>query len=63
MCRTYLMQDKNEVKHIHTNEEENPQSEHCEQDYTTQFFVRKEEGIKTIFQSVNQQKYIMHVIM
>ena len=57
------MQDKNEVKHICTNEEENPQSEHCEQDYTTQFFVRKEEGIKTIFQSVNQQKYIMHVIM
>ena len=57
------MQDKNEVKHICTNEEENPQSEHCEQDNTTQFFVRKEEGIETIFQSVNQQKYIMHVIM
>ena len=25
MCRTYLMQDKNDVKHIDTNEEGNPQ--------------------------------------
>ena len=52
MCRTYPMQDQNDVKHIDTNEEENPQSEHCEQDYTTPFFLRKEEGIKSTVKSL-----------
>ena len=59
MCRTYPMQDKNYVKHIDTNEEENPQSEHCEQDYTRPFFLRKEEGIKSTVKSLktNKKKY------
>ena len=46
------MQDQNEVKYIDTNEEENPQSEHCEQDYTTPFFLRKEDGTKTTVKSL-----------
>ena len=48
MCRTYPMQDKNEVKHIDTNEEEKLQPEHCEQDYTTPFFLRKDGTQTTI---------------
>ena len=46
------MQDKDEVKHIDTNEEENPQSEHCKQDYTTPFFLREEEGTKSTVKSL-----------
>ena len=58
MCRTFPMQDQNDVKHIDTNEEENPQSEHCEQGYTTPFFLRKEEGIKSTIKSLKtKQKY------
>ena len=61
MCRTYPMQDQNDVKHIDTNEEENPQSEHCEQDYTTPFILRKEEGIKSTIKSLNTTTKVHYI--
>ena len=50
------MQEKNEVKYIDTNEEEKPQSEHCEQNYTTPFFLRKEDGTQTTIKSLKTTK-------
>ena len=55
------MQDKNEVKHINTNEEEKPQSEHCDQDYTTQFFLRKEDGTQTTIKSLKTTAKIHYI--
>ena len=55
------MQDKNDVKHIDTNEEENPQSEQCEQDYTTPFFLRKEKGIKSTVKSLKTTTKVHYI--
>ena len=61
MCRTYPMQDKDEVKHIDTNEEENPQHEHCEQDYTTPFFLREEERTKSTVKSLKTTAKVHYI--
>ena len=39
-----------------TNEEEKPQSEHCEQNYTTPFFLKKVDGTQTTVKSLKTVK-------
>ena len=55
------MQDKNEVKYIDTNEEEKPQSKHCEQNYTIPFFLRKEDGTQTTVKSLKTTAEVHYI--
>ena len=55
------MQDKDEVKHIDTNKEENPQHEHCEKDYTTPFFLREEERTKSTVKSLKTTAKVHYI--
>ena len=50
------MQDKNEVKCIDTNDEKKSQSEHCKQNYTAPFFLKKEDGTQTTIKSLKTAK-------